>query len=46
MPKTNTDKINGGTRQATTVHIIFSTDSLLFKCGDTETFHRCAGAVV
>ena len=46
MPKIKTDKINGGTRQAETVYIILPTDSLLFKCGDTETFHRCAGAVV
>jgi hypothetical protein len=29
-PKIKTDKMSGGSRQATTVHMIFSTDSLLF----------------
>src|SRR5210317_1384576 len=44
MPNTNIDNTSGGTRQATTVHIILSTDSLLRTCGDTDTFHMAAAA--
>jgi hypothetical protein len=36
-PKIKIDRISGGRRQATTVHMIFSTDSPLFIWGDTET---------
>ncbi len=42
IPKTNTDNTSGGTRQATTVHMILSTDSELRTCGETETFHVAA----
>ena len=36
IPKMNTERTSGGIKQAATVHIIFSTDSLLFICGDIE----------
>jgi hypothetical protein len=39
-PNINTDSIRGGQRHATTVHIIFSTDSPLLTWGDTETDKR------
>ena len=39
-PKMKMDSISGGIRQATTVHMIFSTDSLLFTWGDMETVQK------
>jgi hypothetical protein len=39
-PKINTDRMRGGIKVATTVHMIFSTDSLFFTCGETETVHN------
>ena len=41
-PKIKTDRNSGGIRQATTVHMILATVSLLFTWGDTETIQsRC-----
>ena len=37
IPKIKVERIRGGTRQATTVHIIFSTVTGLFTWGDMET---------
>ncbi len=37
-----TDRISGGIKQAATVHIIFSTDSLLLIWGEIETSHTSA----
>jgi hypothetical protein len=42
IPKTNTDRIRGGRRQTTTVHIILSTDTPLLMCGETDTFQTAA----
>jgi hypothetical protein len=36
-PNTKMDSISGGIKQATTVHMIFSTEPLLFTWGDMET---------
>jgi hypothetical protein len=44
MPKIKMDKMSGGRRHATTVHMIFSTDSPLLIWGDTET-HNNEGVV-
>jgi len=38
IPKMNTERINGGMRDADTVHIILSTETPLLICGETDTF--------
>lgn len=39
-PKVKMDRISGGIKQATTVHMIFSTDSPLFIWGEMDTVHK------